>query len=78
MFFTFGMVGWFGWLLCSNVNKSHTHVESIHVETPYQISTKLVKKCRSYTHFSLLGWKAGWVVGWLDRINSVHMLSSSI
>ena len=26
----------------------------------------------------IVGWQAGWVVGWFDRINSVHMLSSSI
>ena len=72
------VVGWFGQFTCSNAHKSHTCVKSFYFESPYQISNKSVEKWQSYTHFSLLGWQAGWVVGWFDRINSVHMLSSSI
>ena len=49
------VVGRFGWLACSNAYESHTHVESFHLETPYQISSKLVEKCQSYARFSLLG-----------------------
>ena len=49
------VVGRFGWLACSNAYKSHTYVESFHLETPYQISTKSVEKCQSYARFSLLG-----------------------
>ena len=63
------LVGWqvglasrFGRLACSITNKSHTRVESFHLKTPSQISTKLVIKCQRYTHFSLLGWQAGRLV----------------
>ena len=49
------VVGRFGQLACSNAYKSHTHVESFQLETPYQISTKSVEKCQSYARFSLLG-----------------------
>ena len=72
------VVGWFDQLTCLNAHKSHTCVKSFYLESPYQVSSKSVVKWQSYTHFSLLGWQAGWVVGWFDRINNVHMLSSSI
>ena len=73
-FFTFRPVGWLGrlgWsdhktligpkapLACLNVYKSYIYVEFFHLETPYQVSTKLVKDCQSYPNFSML---AGWVV----------------
>ena len=72
------VVGWFSQLTCSNAHKSHTCVKSFHFEFPYQVSSKSVKKWQSYARFSLVGRQASWVVGWFDRINSVHMLSSSI
>ena len=83
-FFTFRLVGWLGqlgWsdhktqigpkapLACLNVYKSYIYVEFFHLETPYQVSTKLVKDCQSYPNFSML---AGWVVGrfgWLACSN---------
>ena len=72
------VVGWFDQLTCLNAHKSHTCVKSFYFESPYQVSSKSVKKQQSYAHFSLLGWQASWVVGWFNSINSVHMLSSFI
>ena len=54
------VVGWFSQLTCSKPHKSHTCATSFHFESLYQVSTKSVKKYKSYTIFLLLGWQAGW------------------